>query len=188
MFKNNRTFIIAEARINHNGSEKIAKQLIETAYNCRADAIKFQTYVTKNLVTKNAQLADNQKNDLNFKNQFEMLKKYELSEGVYKKLKKNKKISFFNKLSWQDGLEWVFFIKINKKINNKLILFFKKNRILINKFWIPLHTQKPYKTYKKENLIFTNFIWDKILVLPSYPGLKFFEQMKIINKINQFFK
>jgi len=104
------------------------------------------------------------------------------------KLKKNKKISFFNKLSWQDGLEWVFFIKINKKINNKLILFFKKNRILINKFWIPLHTQKPYKTYKKENLIFTNFIWDKILVLPSYPGLKFFEQMKIINKINQFFK
>ena len=103
-------------------------------------------------------------------------------------LKKNKKINFYKKLSWQNGLEWVFFLKINNKINNKIIFFFKKKGIFLSKFWVPLHTQKPYKSFKKENLNYTNYIWDKILVLPSYPGLIFSDQKKIINTINQFFK
>jgi N,N'-diacetyllegionaminate synthase len=36
--------IIAEAGINHNGSIKIAKELIDKAASIRADAIKFQTF------------------------------------------------------------------------------------------------------------------------------------------------
>ncbi len=99
-------------------------------------------------------------------------------------IKKNKKINIFKKLSWQNGVEWVFFIVMRKKITNKLINFFKKNKILLSKFWIPLHTQKPYKNYKKEKLNFTNFIWERILVLPSSSGLKQSDQNKVISKIN----
>ena len=35
-------FIIAEAGINHNGSVELAKQLIDVAKDCGADAVKFQ--------------------------------------------------------------------------------------------------------------------------------------------------
>ncbi len=114
--------------------------------------------------------------------------KKKIFEKYKKKLTNNKKIVIHNKLSWQNGVDWIFFIKINKKINNKLIIFFKKNGISINKFWVPLHTQKPYRNFNKETLKATNFIWDRILILPSHPGLKNFQQNKVINTINQYFK
>lgn len=40
----NKTFIIAEAGVNHNGNISIAKKLIKSAKDCGADAIKFQTW------------------------------------------------------------------------------------------------------------------------------------------------
>ena len=43
-------FVIAEAGVNHNGSLKIAKQLVDSAVECGVDAIKFQTYNTDRLV------------------------------------------------------------------------------------------------------------------------------------------
>ena len=42
-------FIIAEAGLNHNGDPKLAHQLIDAAADCDANAIKFQTYITKEL-------------------------------------------------------------------------------------------------------------------------------------------
>ena len=80
-------FIIAEAGVNHNGELSIAKQLIDVAYEAGADAIKFQTFKTENLVTRDAEKADYQKkNDSATTTQFEMLKKLELSEKDFKKL------------------------------------------------------------------------------------------------------
>ena len=38
------TIIIAEAGVNHNGSVKLAKQMIEEAAKAGADYIKFQTF------------------------------------------------------------------------------------------------------------------------------------------------
>ena len=40
-------FLIAEAGINHSGDLKTALELVNTAKNNGADAIKFQTYDTK---------------------------------------------------------------------------------------------------------------------------------------------
>ena len=37
-------FLIAEAGVNHNGSLRIAKKLIDVAVKCGADAVKFQTF------------------------------------------------------------------------------------------------------------------------------------------------
>ena len=50
-------FIIAEAGVNHNGSLKLAKKLIDVASNSGADAIKFQTFKAQNLVTQKARKA-----------------------------------------------------------------------------------------------------------------------------------
>ena len=38
----NKTYIIAEIGINHNGDIKIAKKLIDVAAFCGCDAVKFQ--------------------------------------------------------------------------------------------------------------------------------------------------
>lgn len=46
--------IIAEAGVNHNGYKKIGKKLIDAAKRAGADCIKFQTYKSNKLTTKNA--------------------------------------------------------------------------------------------------------------------------------------
>ena len=46
MVKNNKTLIIAEAGVNHNGKIKIAKKLIDIACQSGVDIIKFQTFIT----------------------------------------------------------------------------------------------------------------------------------------------
>ena len=45
-------FIIAEAGINHGGSLKEGLKLIDIATNCKADAIKFQTFKPSEISSK----------------------------------------------------------------------------------------------------------------------------------------
>lgn len=47
-----KTFIVAEAGINHNGSIIKAKKLVIAAKKSGADAIKFQSYKTDYLIEK----------------------------------------------------------------------------------------------------------------------------------------
>ena len=80
-------FIIAEAGVNHNGSVDLAKQLIDVAVDSGADAVKFQTFKAENLVAKNTQKADYQKQTTDeSESQFEMIKKLELDIDIHKKL------------------------------------------------------------------------------------------------------
>lgn len=84
----NKTIIIAEAGVNHNGSLEIAKQLVEKAAAAGADYVKFQTFKTENLVTASASKAEYQiQNTGNQDSQFNMLKKLELSEADHYALK-----------------------------------------------------------------------------------------------------
>ena len=50
----NKTIIIAEAGVNHNGDLNIAKQMIKVAKECGADIIKFQTAVPEEVMTSSA--------------------------------------------------------------------------------------------------------------------------------------
>ena len=76
-----KTFIIAEAGVNHNGNMELAKKLIDVAVEAGADAVKFQTWKTELCITKDAKKADYQiENTKNSEEtQFEMVKKLELS-------------------------------------------------------------------------------------------------------------
>tara|TARA_B100000780_G_C21101229_1_gene444379 strand:- start:269 stop:1264 length:996 start_codon:yes stop_codon:yes gene_type:complete len=80
-------FIIAEAGVNHNGSIDVAKKLIDEASNAGADAVKFQTFKAKDLVSKKAQKAEYQKKTTDKKeSQFDMIKKLELNVAMHKEL------------------------------------------------------------------------------------------------------
>ena len=85
--KSRKVLIIAEAGVNHNGSIKLAKKLIDVAVKAKADIVKFQTFKAENLVTKNAKKADYQKQKTKRdESQFEMLKKLELNIYDHRKL------------------------------------------------------------------------------------------------------
>lgn len=81
MIKNiNKTLIIAEAGVNHNGDISLAKELIKTASNIGADIIKFQTFNPERVATNNAEKAPYQKRScLVDGNQLSMLNKLKLS-------------------------------------------------------------------------------------------------------------
>jgi len=80
-------FIIAEAGVNHNGSIELAYKLIDVASMSGANAIKFQTFKAENLVSKNAQKAEYQKQTTDpSESQFNMLKKLELDTNAHKRL------------------------------------------------------------------------------------------------------
>jgi N,N'-diacetyllegionaminate synthase len=80
-------FIIAEAGVNHNGSIKLAKELIDVAVESGADAVKFQTFKAESLVSKTAEKADYQKKNTDAsESQFDMIKKLELNVSTHKEL------------------------------------------------------------------------------------------------------
>ena len=82
-----KTFIIAEAGVNHNGNIKFAYQLIDAAKKAGADAVKFQIFKTENYIIKKAKLAEYQKKNVKTTdNQFDLIKKYELSENQIVKI------------------------------------------------------------------------------------------------------
>ncbi len=79
--------IIAEAGVNHNGDIEIAKKLIDVAAEAKVDYVKFQTFKTENLVSKNAEMADYQKKNIGKSgSQFAMIKKLELDKHTHLEL------------------------------------------------------------------------------------------------------
>ena len=84
---NQPTLIIAEAGVNHNGSLKTAKQLIEAAAVAGADLVKFQTFNADRLLISSASKADYQlKTTSSQESQHEMIRKLELSQEMHEKL------------------------------------------------------------------------------------------------------
>ncbi len=82
-----RTYIIAEAGVNHNGSFDLACKLVDVAKEAGVDCIKFQTFKSEKLVSYNAQKAEYQKNTTGEGSQVDMLKKLELSYDEFVSLK-----------------------------------------------------------------------------------------------------
>ena len=83
-------FIVAEAGVNHNGSMDTAHRLIDTAAESQVDAVKFQAFVTEEVISPATPKADYQvqttgKDD----GQFEMAKALELSAAQQAELKEH---------------------------------------------------------------------------------------------------
>ncbi|OIP86930.1 MAG: N-acetylneuraminate synthase [Syntrophaceae bacterium CG2_30_49_12] len=82
-----KTFIIAEAGVNHNGSLELAKKMIDAAVEAGADAIKFQTFKAEKVVSVSAVKADYQLRTTDeTESQLEMIRRLELDEVAHKEL------------------------------------------------------------------------------------------------------
>ena len=95
---NNKVFIIAEAGVSHFGSLKKAKKLIDFAKNAGADAVKFQAYITEELVYKN------------YKDWFKRYKVKEVDYNFFLKLKiyaKKKNIIFLCTPHSETAITWL---------------------------------------------------------------------------------
>lgn len=97
----NKTLIIAEAGVNHNGDIPTAKKLIDVAADAGVDYVKFQTFKASKLVSPSAKKAEYQNKNAGSEDnsQFNMLKKLELSHEDHVELMAycdEKKIKFFS--------------------------------------------------------------------------------------------
>jgi len=114
----NKTLIIAEAGVNHNGDMDIACRLIDAATDARADIVKFQTFSAEGLVTKDAQKAAYQKaTTITDESQFSMLKALELTNEQHVFLKEycdKRGIEFFSTAFNLEGLDYLMSLGFNK--------------------------------------------------------------------------
>lgn len=85
------TYIIAEAGVNHNGQLDLALELCDAAKEAGADCVKFQTWQTGKIVTREAEKATYQSENTGDaeESQFDMLKKLELSFEDFQLVKKH---------------------------------------------------------------------------------------------------
>ena len=86
----NNVFIVAEIGCNHNGDKKISKKnWSKKQKKCGVDAVKFQTFKAKNLISRYAPKAEYQKETTGENDsQLEMTAKLELSYNDFIELKK----------------------------------------------------------------------------------------------------
>jgi len=108
----NRTIIIAEAGVNHNGDIKRAKALIDVAFDAGVDYVKFQTFKADRVVSPYAKKAEYQVKNIgdDDTSQFRMLKKLELSHNDHLELMsycKQKKIKFLSTAFDTEGVKYL---------------------------------------------------------------------------------
>ena len=78
-------FVVAEIGFNHNGDVELAKRMIESAAENGADAVKLQTFLAGEMISKTllAEDPDNPGHEIPF---YEFFQRYELSRDDYKAL------------------------------------------------------------------------------------------------------
>lgn len=82
-----KTLIIAEAGVNHNGDIRMAEKLIDVAAQSGADAVKFQSFSADRLILKGTEKAQYQLRDgKSGETQYELLKRLELCADDQKHL------------------------------------------------------------------------------------------------------
>ena len=131
-------FIIAEAGINHNGSIKIAKKLIDVASKSGADAVKFQTFKTEQLILNDVKKAPyQQRTTKSSESQMDMLKKLEISNTSKIKTENMSHLidesnEILSDLSWDNkrGREYLqkeFNVTTRAELDEKQLILFVEN-------------------------------------------------------------
>lgn len=111
-------FIIAEIGINHNGDLSTALEMVQAAAACGADAVKFQSFRTRNIVRIDARAKAHLKRDGDKKSLYDTVRRWELSARDFEVIlaeARRQNIFCFTSVFDKDSLAWV------KKFNLPLI-------------------------------------------------------------------
>lgn len=127
-----KVFIIAEAGVNHNGSLKIARKMVDAAAAAGCDAVKFQTFKASNVAVPDAKSAEYRSGNCRKRlNQVEMLKLLELSRPEFAELFlycRRKRILFIStpfdleSVDFLDSLDMRIFKISSGEITNKPLI------------------------------------------------------------------
>lgn len=94
-----RTYVVAEVSINHNGDLDLAKEMINEAKKCGVDAVKFQVFKAEEFVSDpSSTYTYRSQGKLNTESMLEIFKRYEFDAAEWKEIFrycKNKNIEFF---------------------------------------------------------------------------------------------
>jgi len=111
-----RTYVIAEAGVNHNGDLDLALKLVDAAADAGCDAVKFQTFRAAALAAKSAPMAAYQAtNTQRQESQVEMLARLELSQPnhlVVRQRATERGIQFFSTAFDAESLEFLVSLDI----------------------------------------------------------------------------
>lgn len=100
---NSKTYVIAEAGVAHLGNFDLAKKLVDIAVESKADAVKFQAYITDELI------------DRKYLSWYKKYKIKEVDFNFLKKIKKycdKKKIEFLCTPHSNSAIEWIEKLKV----------------------------------------------------------------------------
>lgn len=129
-----RPYIIAEVGSNHNGDMDLARQLVDAAKACGADAVKFQSWTPDSLIAKeeyDRNLKYNDSPKKHFGSLREMVEKYYLRPQQHIELKEycgRKGITFVStpfsieEVDFLEDMDVPFFKIASMDINNLLLL------------------------------------------------------------------
>lgn len=127
-------YVIAEIGANHNGDMSLAKRMIDSAVECGADAVKFQSWTPESLISKEEYDKNQTYNDSkkkHFGSLKEMVTKYYLRDDQHEELKNyciEKGIDFcstpfsFNEAKLLERLGTPFFKIASMDMNNYRLL------------------------------------------------------------------
>ena len=87
---------------------------------------------------------------------------------------------------WGKYLPWInFFLTKTKEEKKRIISTLRKNNVMSNNFWLPMHKHPIKKHFILTKYPNTNYIYDRILVLPSSTFLLLKNIKKITNIIKK---
>lgn len=111
-----KTYIIAEAGVNHNGDMETAKKLIDAAAEAGVNAVKFQSFKSEKLVLKDTAKAPYQKKTTaQNESQLDMLKAFEVGKESMQMLQdytNSKGLTFLSTPFEKDSLEELYELDI----------------------------------------------------------------------------
>ena len=105
---------------------------------------------------------------------------------LYENSLKRKDLSFIPNPNYSFHTLWLFSIILKEKLKIKKIISKLSDLNVESKlFWKPMHMTKVKNNFILESDMFlSEFLWDRLLVLPSSPDLSVSDQKKIIYTIN----
>src|SRR5579863_9672621 len=105
-------FIIAEAGVNHNGRIEVALQLVDAAVDAGCDAVKFQTWVTEKVYSRDKSIKPEYqaRTTSSIESEFDTIRNLELSHEDFGRIKRHceqRGILFFSTPDESDSADFL---------------------------------------------------------------------------------